>query len=193
MQKPNISRIAVSAVLLAVMLAGCGSPDVGGTDEGVQPVISDVEARLAELGIELREPAPPVANFVYAVRSGNLVFLAGHGPLLADGTRITGKLGRDLTIEDGYAAARLTGINLLSSLKAEIGDLNRVVRIVKVLGMVNSAEDFTSQPAVMNGFSDFMVEVFGEKGKHARSAVGMASLPSGIPVEIEMVVEVAGE
>ena len=155
-----------------------------------QDTLFDAEERLKELGIQLRIPAPPVANFVHAVRSGNLVFLAGHGPLLPDGTWMTGKVGRDIDIEEGKKAARVTAINLLSSLKAEIGDLNKVKRVVKVLGMVNSDESFTDQPQVMNGCSDLLVSVFGDRGKHARAAVGMASLPFGIPVEIEMIVEV---
>ena len=149
-----------------------------------------VEARLQELGIELPEPSTPVANYVNAVRSGKLVFLAGKGPLRPDGTNITGKLGADLSIEEGYEAARLTGINQLAALRAELGSLDRVQRIVKVTGMVNAAPNFTDHPKVINGFSDLMVEVFGERGKHARAAVGMGSLPSNIAVEIEMIVEV---
>lgn len=150
----------------------------------------DPEARLAELGIELYEPPPPVANYVKAVQTGNLVFLAGHGPTKLDGSGyLTGQVGTDLTIEEGYEAARLVGIALLSSLKAEIGDLSRVKRIVRVFGMVNAPAGFTQQPEVINGASDLLVEVFGERGKHARAAVGMGSLPRNIAVEIEMVVE----
>lgn len=149
------------------------------------------EQRLDELGIQLPDPPDPVANYVGAVQTGNLVFLAGHGPLLPDGTYITGKLGRDLSLEEGYAAARQTGIALLATLKQEIGDLSRVTRIVKVNGMVNATPDYTQQPNVINGCSDLLVEVFGpEIGKHARAAVGMNSLPIGIAVEIEMIVEV---
>ena len=151
----------------------------------------DPEARLNELGIELGTPPQPVANYVSAVRSGNLVFLAGHGPQLPEGGYVTGKVGTELSIEEGYEAARLTGIALLASLKAAIGDLNNVVRIVKVTGMVNTTPEFTDHPAVINGFSDLMVDLFGEeRGKHARSAVGMNSLPFDIAVEIEMIVEV---
>jgi enamine deaminase RidA (YjgF/YER057c/UK114 family) len=150
----------------------------------------DVEARLTELGIELPEVGAPVANYVPAVRTGNLVFCSGNGPKKPDGTWMTGKLGADITIDEGYEAARLTGIHLLAALKSEIKDLNKVKRIVKVLGMVNAAPDFSEHPKVVNGFSDLMVEVFGEKGKHARAAVGMGSLPFGIPCEIEMIVEV---
>lgn len=148
------------------------------------------DTRLKELNIELFKPAAPMANYVRAVRTGNLIFLAGHGPTRADGTNIQGKVGKDLTIEQGYDAARQTGIALLSTLKSEVGDLSKVKRIVKVLGMVNCTEDFKDQPKVINGFSDLMVAVFGEKGKHARSAVGMYALPSNISVEIEMIVEV---
>ncbi len=176
------------AVML-IMIAGCGQ--TGSEDATVET--EGPEQRLADLGITLRQPGPPVANYVHAVRSGNMVYLAGHGPRKPEGDWLTGKVGHDIDIEAGYAAARLTGINLLSSLKAEIGDLRRVRRIVKVLGMVNSAVTFTEQPSVMNGFSDLMVEVFGERGRHARSAVGMAALPFNIPVEIEMIVEIDGE
>ncbi len=153
----------------------------------------DVEARLERLGIELPAASAPVANYVNAVRTGNLIFLSGKGPLRADGSQIIGKVGEDLTIEEGYEAARITGINLLSALKAEIGDLNRVRRVVKVLGMVNAAPEFGNHPQVINGFSDLMVEVFGDRGRHARSAVGMGSLPDQIAVEIEMIVEVVEE
>lgn len=150
----------------------------------------DPEAKLKELGIELPAVAPPVANYVNAVRTGNLIFLAGKGPNKPEGGYITGKVGADLTIEQGYEAARLTGINQLAALKAELGNLNKVKRIVKVLGMVNAAPEFTDHPKVINGYSDLMVEVFGARGKHARAAVGMGSLPTNIAVEIEMIVEV---
>lgn len=148
------------------------------------------EEKLRALGIVLETPPAPIANYVNAVRTGNLIFMAGKGPRKNDGSYITGKVGAELTIEQGYEAARLTAINQLSALKAEIGDLSKVRRIVKVLGMVNAPDDFTQHPSVINGFSDLMVAVFGEKGKHARSAVGMASLPLGMSVEIEMIVEV---
>lgn len=172
---------------IAFVLLSC-TPDKKKTMD--EPLYDyDIEARLTELGIELPEAANPVANYVNAVRTGNLIFLAGKGPS-KDGEYIRGKVGTDLTIEEGYAAARLTGIQQLAVLKAEIGDLNKVVRTVKVLGMVNAGPDFTNQPEVINGFSDLMVEVFGERGKHARAAVGMGSLPRGIACEIEMIVEV---
>jgi len=150
----------------------------------------DAETKLKEKGIVLTTPGKPVANYVNAVRVGNLLYLAGKGPTKPDGTNITGKVGKDLTIEQGYDAARLTALNHLAVLKAELGSLNKVKRIVKVLGMVNCTEDFKDQPKVVNGYSDLMVEIFGDKGKHARSAVGMYALPSNIAVEVEVIVEV---
>lgn len=150
----------------------------------------DVYQKIKEANITLATPGKPVANYVKSVRSGNLIFLAGHGPAKPDGSYVVGKVGRDLTTAQGADAAKLTAISLLSTLHAEIGDLNKVKRIVKVLGMVNCTEQFTEQPQVMNGFSDVMVFIFGEKGKHARSAVGMHALPLGFAVEIEMIVEV---
>ncbi len=150
----------------------------------------DPEAKLKELGIVLAAPGAPIANYVNAVQTGNLLFLAGKGPLPQDGKEVVGRLGKDMTIEQGYQAARSTAIAHLAVLKKELGDLKRVKRIVKVLGMVNSDPAFTQQPAVVNGYSDLMVAVFGEKGKHARSAVGMNTLPGGIPVEVEVIVEI---
>jgi enamine deaminase RidA (YjgF/YER057c/UK114 family) len=150
----------------------------------------DPEAKLKELKIELKQVGKPLANYVHVVRSGNLLFLAGKGPAKEDGSYITGKVGSDLTIEQGQEAARLTAINQLAVLRSELGDLNKVKRIVKVLGMVNCTPDFKDQPKVINGFSDLIVQVFGEKGKHARSAVGMCSLPYNMAVEIELIVEV---
>lgn len=150
---------------------------------------TNVENRLKELGIDLIEPVPPTANFLKAVRINNLVYLSGHGPDKAEGGQVTGKVGSDLTIEEAQKAARLTGISLLSTLKKEIGNLNKVKRIVKVLGMVNAIPSFEKHSQVINGFSDLMAEVFGENGKHARSSVGVSSLPANIPVEIEMIVE----
>ncbi len=179
-------------LLVALLIVACGP--ASGTSEPVKGQAnteeSDVETKLEELGIELPELSTPVANYVNAVRTGNLIFMAGKGPRRTDGSNVEGKLGVDLTIEEGYEAARLVGINQLAALKAEVGDLDRVVRIVKVLGMVNAAPDFTDHPKVINGFSDLIVEVFGDRGKHARAAVGMGSLPSNIAVEIEMIVEV---
>ncbi len=148
------------------------------------------DAKAAELGLELPPAARPVANYVPAVRTGNLVFLSGHGPV-RDGSLVRGVLGKDLGVEEGVEAARLTMISLLGSLKAELGSLDRVVRIVKLLCMVNCTPDFGDQPQVANGASDLLVELFGDAGKHARSAVGMQSLPMGMSVEIEMIVEVS--
>lgn len=150
------------------------------------------EARLKELGITLPQPATPLANYVGAVRVGNLLFVSGHGPDRADGKpMVRGKVGRELTVEQGYQVARTVGLSLLATTRTHLGSLDKVKRVVKVLGMVNSADDFGDQPKVINGFSDLMVQVFGEAtGKHARSAVGMAALPMGIPVEIEMILEV---
>ena len=150
----------------------------------------DAEARLKEKGIVLTAPSAPVANYVNAVRVGNLLFLEGKGPNKPDGSDVIGKVGKDLTIEQGYEAARLTAISHLTVLKAELGSLNKVKRIVKVLGMVNCTEDFKEQPKVINGYSDLMVEIFGDKGKHARSAVGMYALPMNIAVEVEVIVEI---
>lgn len=163
---------------------------IGGGGAAAQENSFDPEGRLAALGIELPAPPDPVANYVRTVRSGKLVFTSGHGPMRPEGGYVTGKLGRDLTLEEGYEAARLTAIALLASLKQEIGDLRRVRRVVKVNGMVNSDPQFTDQPQVINGCSDLLVEVFGDRGRHARAAVGMASLPIGIAVEIEMIVEI---
>jgi enamine deaminase RidA (YjgF/YER057c/UK114 family) len=177
----------ISIFLLALIFASCVQETKKETTEPLYDY--DVEQRIADLGIELPDAANPVANYVNAVRTGNLIFLAGKGPN-KDGDYVRGKIGGDLTVEEGYAAARLTGIQQLAVLKAEIGDLNKVVRTVKVLGMVNAGPDFTNHPEVINGFSDLMVEVFGERGKHARAAVGMGSLPRGIACEIEMIVEV---
>jgi len=151
------------------------------------------EDRLAAMGVELFPARTPLANYVPVVRTGNLLFLSGTGPFGADGSVVQGKVGQDLTLEEGVAAARLTAIRQISVLKAELGDLSKVKRIVKVLGMVNCTEDFTQQPAVINGFSDLMVEVFGDAGKHARSAVGMYALPLNMAVEIELIVEIEDE
>jgi enamine deaminase RidA (YjgF/YER057c/UK114 family) len=150
------------------------------------------EATLKGKGITLPPPTTPIGNYVGAVRTGNLLYLSGHGPVRTGGTfSVTGKVGRDLTVEQGYAAAREVGLNLLATTRAALGSLDRVKRVVKVLGMVHAADGFGDHPKVINGFSDLMVEVFGEAiGKHARSAVGMAGLPLGIPVEIEMILEV---
>ena len=151
----------------------------------------EIEAKLAEMGLSLPEAPAPVGNYVGAVRAGNLLFVSGHGPRrLHDDIIMAGKVGRDLTTEQAYEAAKSVMLNCLASVKREIGDLDRVVRVVKLLGMVNCTETFTEHPQVINGASDLLVALYGEAGRHARSAVGMQQLPMSIPVEIEMIVEV---
>lgn len=192
----NTLTSILSMLTILFALNGCTPPEAQVSETATSPATEqpeadyNPEAKLAELNITLPSPPQPVANYVNGVRAGNLIFLAGKGPKRADGTEITGKLGQDVSIEEGYEGARLTAINQLSVLKEMLGDLNKVKRIVKVLGMVNSDPDFIDQPKVINGFSDLMVEVFGDRGRHARAAVGMASLPRGQAVEIELVVEV---
>ncbi len=152
----------------------------------------DAESKLKELGIELPPVPKPIGNYVAGVRSGNLLFMSGIGPRRSDGSSITGKLGADLTTEEGYAAARVVALNMLANIRSVIGSLNRVERVVKVLGMVNSAPHFEQMPKVINGFSDLFVELFGEeRGRGARSAVGMVALPNQIAVEVEMVLQVS--
>ena len=153
--------------------------------------MSAISDRLKELGLTLPQTPTPAGNYLPANRSGTMVYVSGHGPRQADGSHVIGKVGRDLTVEEGYAAARLTMLNCLASLKAEIGDLDRVVKNVKLFGMVNCTEDFDRHPEVINGGSDLLTELFGDRGKHARSAVGMQSLPRGIAVEIEFIAEVS--
>jgi len=178
----NISNL----IVVMLFVVGCSeSNKTEGPDANYNP-----EAKLKELNITLPSPPQPVANYVNGVRAGNLIFLAGKGPKYADGTEMSGKLGADITIEQGYEGAKQTAINQLAVLKTMLGDLNKVKRIVKVLGLVNCDPSFTEQPKVINGFSDLMVAVFGDKGKHARAAIGVASLPRGQSVEIELVVEV---
>lgn len=151
-----------------------------------------IEKRLQELGIELPPIPASLGNYVQYVQTGNLVFLSGAGPHKGDGHVPTGKVGGDVSVEEAYQHARSIGLVQIAKLKDALGDLDRVNRVVKVLGMVNGVPEFGEHPKVINGFSDLMVEVFGDKGRHARSAVGMGSLPSGIPVEIEAIVEVTG-
>jgi len=151
-----------------------------------------IEERLKELGLELPPVPPPVGNYVNFVQTGNLLYLAGKGPFSADGSKVTGKVGGEVPVEMAYQHARSIALAQIAVMKEALGDLDRGNRIVKVLGMVNAVPDFKEHPKVINGFSDTMVEVFGEKGKHARSAVGMGSLPSQITVEIEAIVEVSG-
>jgi 6-phosphogluconolactonase (cycloisomerase 2 family)/enamine deaminase RidA (YjgF/YER057c/UK114 family) len=154
-----------------------------------EPMEVNPEERLKKSNITLIPVVPPIANYVKQVQVGKLLYLSGHGPDKPGGGQMYGHLGKDVTIEEGQAAARLTGISMISTMKAYLGDLNKVKRIVKVLGLVNSEPTFVQQPQVINGFSNLMVEVFGERGKHARSAVGVAALPNNISVEIEMIVE----
>jgi len=149
-----------------------------------------VNERLKELGITLPPVPDPQGNYVHAVRTGNLLFLAGKGPGEIEGGAGIGKVGKDVTLEQGYKDARSVGLTLIAVMEKELGTLDRVKRIVKVLGMVNSAPDFGDQPKVINGCSDLFVEVFEDKGRHARSAVGMAALPGNITVEIEIIAEV---
>ena len=147
------------------------------------------EQALRDRGIALPEPPPAAGNYIRGVEVGNLLFMSGHGPRRADGTYVSGKVGADLSVEQGYEAARMAGLVMLASIRAQLGSLDRVRRVVKVLGMVHAAPDFAEHPNVVNGFSDLMVEVFGEDGRGARAAVGMASLTKQMAVEVEMVLE----
>ncbi|MGH7907803.1 MAG: RidA family protein [Candidatus Binataceae bacterium] len=152
-----------------------------------------IEQKLAEMGLKLPAPRTPVGTYVGAVRSGNLVFVSGHGPAVEkDGKHqlILGKVGRDLTLEQGYEAAKIVALYLLRAIKEAVGDLDKVVRVVKLLGFVNTADGFKDQPKVINGASDLFVALYGDSGRHARSAVGMYELPNGIAVEVEAIVEV---
>lgn len=149
------------------------------------------EAKLTEFGIDLPSAPKPVGNYVGGVQVGSLLFMSGCGPTRPDKTSVTGKVGRVLSVEEGYDAARLVGLNMLANVKAQLGSLDRVKRVVKVLGMVNADPEFKDHPKVINGFSDLMVEVFGDSGRGGRSAVGMGSLPFQIAVEVEMILEVA--
>ena len=155
-----------------------------------------IEDRIKDLGYILPDSVAPVANYVSTVKvegqtgsNSGLVFTSGHVPRNDDGSFIVGKLGNDLTAEQGYDAAQNVALGILSSLKAELGDLDKISRIIKVLCMINATDDFKDHPAVANGASDLLVKVFDEKGKHARSAVGMSSLPANVPVEVELIVE----
>jgi enamine deaminase RidA (YjgF/YER057c/UK114 family) len=177
-------------LLLSILLMSC-NPEKKEIKTVENLYDYDVEQRLDSLGITLHEPTLPKGiKIVLSTRVNNLLYLSGNGPIKEDGTRITGKVGTDLTVEQGYEAAKLVAIRHLSILKKELGDLNKVVRIIKVLGMVNADSSFTQQPAVINGYSETMVAVFGERGMHARSAVGMASLPWNLACEVEAIVQV---
>jgi enamine deaminase RidA (YjgF/YER057c/UK114 family) len=181
-----IRKVALASVLLLAFLA-----IEAAAQEGECPKV-DAEANVKALGIEYYLPARTVGNFLPAVAVGKVMYLAGNGPKMPDGKFIIGKLGSgpgQLNVEQGYQASRLATVSLLSAIKTEIGDINKVKRVVKVLGMVNSDPAFTEQPKVINGASDLLVQVFGDCGKHARSAVGVSSLIFDIAVEIEMIVE----
>jgi len=173
-------RALLPVLLLSLLPAASRAGEVPGTPE----------ARIAALGAKLPAVGKPIANYVSAVRSGNLVFLAGHIPRDDKGAVMTGKVGRDATVASANLAARQTALALIATLKSEIGELSRVRRIVRVGGFVNAVDDFKEQPQVMNGCSDLLVAIFGDRGRHARAALGVASLPLGAVVEIEMVVEV---
>ncbi|MCK6450607.1 MAG: RidA family protein [Alphaproteobacteria bacterium] len=150
-----------------------------------------IAERLKQLKIDLPKVGNPMGSYVHAKRVGNLLYLSGKGPHYPDGTMPKGKLGAGMTIEEGYKHARQVGLVLIAAMRDALGgDLDRVTDVVKVLGMVNATPDFGDQPKVINGCSDLFIEVFGERGRHARSAVGMGSLPGGIPVEIEVIVAV---
>jgi len=155
--------------------------------------MSVVESRLAELGYTLPSPPEPIGNYLSASRSGNIMWMAGVGSRRADGSRISGKLGADLTVEQGYEAARWCALNLMARMKVELGDLDRVTAILKVFGMVNSSPAFGEQAKVVDGASDLFVEVFGEAGRHSRSAPGMAMLPRDTAVIVDCVIEIAEE
>ena len=170
-----VAGLAAASLISTAVEAAAGSP----------------EARLRELGIELPKVSAPVANYVPSARLGNIIFLAGAGPLNADGSRPQGKVGRDVTLEQANQHARNVGLQLLAALREAAGSLDKVVRFGRVFGMVNAVPEFTDHPKVINGCSDLFVEVFGDRGRHARCAVGMGSLPFNMTVEIEAVVEVA--
>ena len=150
-----------------------------------------IEQRLIDHDIELPEAAAPAANYVPTVRSGNMLYVSGQVPVWNGGFRHVGKLGADISVEEGQTCARLCGLNVIAQARAALGDLDRVARVVKLVGFVNCTPEFSDQPKVVNGASDLMAEVFGDKGKHARSAVGVASLPFGVAVEVEAILEIA--
>jgi len=174
----GLRAIVAASVLLAA------------SSTGAAQTTASPEARLKALKIELPPAPKPIASYVPAVRTGNLVFLAGQGPVTDGKPTITGEVGAELTEKEGYQAARTTMLTLLAVLRQEIGSLDRVRRVVKLTGWVNSAPGFTRQPWVVNGASDLLIEIFGDNGRHARSSIGANELPLNIPVEIEITVEV---
>ena len=151
------------------------------------------EERIRELGLEVPQPSPSIGTYLKSVRSGNLLHLSGHGPVKDGAVQYKGKVGQDLSLDEGYAAARLACLNCLGTIRGELGTLDRVARVVKVLGFVNSAPGFTDQAKALNGASDLLVDVFGERGRHARSAIGAAELPVNVAVSVEMIVEFVSE
>lgn len=177
-------------VVIGLLSFSCLSERSGTNSPNEQIPKIDYESKLSDLGITIPLMKPPSASYVHTVRTGNLIYTSGKGSVYPNGMMSTGKLGVDLSIAQGQEAAKLAGIRLLGALKSELGDLNRVKRIVKVLGMVNASPEFVEHSSVINGFSDLMIAVFGDIGKHARSAVGVGSLPKNLAVEIEMIVEV---
>ena len=183
------SATALSLLLICTASVSARTPQAGNEKQ----TAASPEARLKALGIELPPAPTPLASYIPAVRTGNLVYLAGQGPLAGGKPTVTGKVGAELTEEQGNKAARAAILNSLAALRAEIGSLDRVRHIVKLVGWVNSAPGFTRQPWVINGASDLLVDIFGDAGKHARSAVGANELPLNIPVEIELIVEIAPE
>ena len=181
----------LSLTFFTLVLICCVNPQVRGQESAAELYSYDIEEKLATMNIELAsQELPPGINILFAKRHGNLIYLSGNGPIKANGEKIVGKLGEDLSVEQGYEAARITAINHLAVLKAELGDLNKVVGFVKVLGMVNAAPGFQSHPAVINGYSDLIVEVFGDRGRHARSAIGVGSLPWDLACEVEAIIAV---
>ena len=153
--------------------------------------MSAVESKLKGMGYQLPLPPPPIGNYLPATRSGNIMWMAGVGSVRDDGSKITGKLGSELSVDQGYEAARWCALNQLARIKAELGDLDKVARVLKVVGMVNSAPHFTEQAKVLDGTSDLFVALFGEKGRHSRSAPGMGALPGDLAVIVDCVIEVS--
>lgn len=178
----------ISGILFCLMLFACTNTETKTLTKNPHPI--DFNQRLDSLGIELPVVSAPVANYVNISQARNILYLSGKGPKLPNGEYIKGKLGIDLTEEEGYQAAKQTALNQLAVLQSYLGDLNKVKRVLKVTGMVNASSEFENHPEVINGFSDLMVQVFKDKGKHARAAVGMASLPRNIAVEVELIVEI---
>ena len=177
-------KLITYQIFIFCILCSCGQSH----NQSEEKDAFNPELRLEKLGIQLPEISQPLANYTHLTQAGNILYLAGKGPRDYDGNLISGCLGKDMTVEEGYEAARNVGISQIAVLKDHLGELSRVKKILKVNGFVRCDSSFTQQPEVINGYSDLMVEVFGERGKHARAALGMNALPRGIPVEIDMVV-----